>query len=107
MIAINETVYDGRHPGVLTTEVLAPNDNRSLSPEFNDAKQKGIEVLIDKGAFEILLKEDLPEGANVLGGRSVLAIKTWERTKSFVNQYLPYRVTWTGKRIYWYTRQLT
>lgn len=47
---------------LLITEILAPNRSRSFSPEFSNAKQRKIEGLIDKGAFEILPKEDVSKG---------------------------------------------
>lgn len=53
---------------------MAPNDPRSDSSEFLLAKKK-VAGLITKGTFEIVAREDVPQGSNVFGGRFVLCIK--------------------------------
>ena len=58
------------------TEVLHPTDPRCHSVEMSAAKKIEIKGLLDRGAFRIMLKEDLPKDANVLPGRFVLAIKS-------------------------------
>lgn len=62
-------------PHVLLTETRAPNDARGDSKDFDQAKAKEIVSLLDKGAFRVVLRQDLSEDANVLGGRFVLTIK--------------------------------
>lgn len=62
-------------PNILLTEILTPNDQRGDSPAFDLAKAKEIVELLDRGAFRVVLKEDLDDGANILGGRFVLTIK--------------------------------
>lgn len=62
-------------PNILLTEILAPNDKRGESPIFDLAKAKEIVELLDRGAFRVVLKEDLDKSANVLGGRFLLTIK--------------------------------
>lgn len=63
------------HPNILLTEILQPNDNRAESPGFELAKAKEIVGLLDRGAFRIVLREEIDPQANVLGGRFVLTIK--------------------------------
>jgi Reverse transcriptase (RNA-dependent DNA polymerase) len=57
------------------TEVLSPNDQRSNDPKMNQAKKREIKGLLERGTFRIILKSEIPQGANVLGGRYVLVIK--------------------------------
>lgn len=64
--------------GVMITEALKLNDERSWSPQFEEAKQKEIVGLSGKGVFEIVLKEDVPKEASVLRGRFILAIENLE-----------------------------
>lgn len=61
--------------GVLFTEVLKPEDPRGSSPSFQAAKSSEIEGLKARGVWKIVQKCDVPAGANVLGGRFVLALK--------------------------------
>lgn len=63
------------HPNILLTEVLQPNDERCESEAFDLAKAKEIIGLLEKGAFRVVLREDIGEDANILGGRFVLTIK--------------------------------
>lgn len=69
------TATSHQPPSILLTEVLAPNDPRSDSPQVLRAKEKEIAGLIDKGTFEVVVREEVPDGANILGGRMVLSIK--------------------------------
>lgn len=62
-------------PGVFITETLAPNDIRERAPEFNNARREEIMALLEKGAFEVVMKENVPKNANILGGRFLLALK--------------------------------
>lgn len=57
------------------TKVLHPQDPRCNLSEFVDAKYKEIKGLLDKGTWKVELKEDIPEGSNILTGRFVLCIK--------------------------------
>lgn len=45
---------------------------------FDMAKAKELSGLAERGVYEIVCKEDVPAGANVLGGRFVLTIKNVE-----------------------------
>lgn len=62
-------------PQVFLTEVLKPWDPRTNHTSFDPAKQKEILGLIDKGTYEVVFREEVPDNANILGGRFVLAIK--------------------------------
>jgi hypothetical protein len=57
------------------TECLHPSDPRGLSEKFVPAKKLETKVLIDKGTWRIVKKQDLPKDANILHGRFVLTIK--------------------------------
>ncbi len=61
--------------GVFVGKVLHPADRRARSGLFDDAKAKELEGLARRGFYEVVLREDVPAGANVMGGRFVLAIK--------------------------------
>lgn len=62
-------------PGIFVTEVLKPGDTRSSLPQFDVARAKELEGLARRGVYEIVLKDEVPEGANILGSRFVLSIK--------------------------------
>lgn len=62
-------------PGIFMTETILPNDPRAQLTEFKLAKMKELEGLAKRGAFEIILKDDVPQNSNILGGRFVLTIK--------------------------------
>ena len=64
-----------QYPRIYLTEVLSLNDPRSESSIFDAAKSKELVVLLDKGVYEVVLKDDVPKGSNILGGRFVLATK--------------------------------
>lgn len=42
---------------------------------FDDAKRKELLGLLEKGAFRIVLQEEVDENANIIPSRCVLAIK--------------------------------
>ena len=54
---------------------LHPSDPRCKWPEFAEASRKEIKGLVDRGTWKIVLKQDVPKGANILSGRYVLVIK--------------------------------
>lgn len=65
-----------QHPiRVYLTEVLKPGDHRATHPKFDEARQKEIHGLIERGVFKLILKEEVPPKANILGTRMILAIK--------------------------------
>jgi hypothetical protein len=57
------------------TEVLTPMDPRRNHSDFRLAKEKEIEGLAKRGTFRVVCAEDLPDNANIMGGRFVLSIK--------------------------------
>lgn len=57
------------------TEVIFPADPRHKDGRFDEAKKKELKGLWDRGTFKVVLKEDVPKDANVLGARFVLSIK--------------------------------
>lgn len=60
---------------VYLTKVLKPWDPRCNLPQFSAARRKEVDVLESKETLEVVLREDVPKNANVLGGRFVLAVK--------------------------------
>ena len=68
-------------PGIFVTEVLDMNDPRKDDPRFEEARAIELAGLAEKGAFELVIKEDIAEGSNVLGGRFVLSIKNMNTDK--------------------------
>ena len=57
------------------TEVIESSDPRSKSAAFLSAMKKEVRGLEDRGVWVRMSKKDLPENANVLGGRFVLTLK--------------------------------
>ena len=55
------------------TEEIKQRDPRAR--KFSAAKRKEIEGLIKRGTWKIVAKDEVPDNANVLGGRFVLTIK--------------------------------
>ena len=55
------------------TEVIEPQDPRAW--KFDEAKKKEIEGLIKRGTWKIVCRSEVPDDANILNGRFVLAIK--------------------------------
>lgn len=65
-------------PRILLTELLKPNDPRGYSPEFVAAKKKEMDGLLRRGTWKVVLRDEVPSGANILGGRFVMSIKDTE-----------------------------
>jgi hypothetical protein len=57
------------------TETIQPDDPRARDPKMLAAKRKEIEGLLNRGTFRIVLRSDIPQHANKLSARYVLAIK--------------------------------
>jgi Reverse transcriptase (RNA-dependent DNA polymerase) len=57
------------------TEIIDKKDPRTHDPRMEAAKRKEIQGLLKRGTFKVILKSEIPDGANVLGGRYVLSIK--------------------------------
>ena len=58
------------------TDVLEPSDPRTHSSEMLNEIHNEIRDLIKRGTFKMLMREELPDGANALTARFVLAIKS-------------------------------
>lgn len=59
------------------TKVLAPNDSRGKGPAFDVAKAEEVEGINKQDIWDITSRDGVPEDANVLGGRFVLAYKNY------------------------------
>jgi hypothetical protein len=55
------------------TEVLTPGDPREIL--FGDAKRAEIKGLLKRGTWKVVMRDEMPGGANLMSGRFVLAIK--------------------------------
>jgi hypothetical protein len=55
------------------SEVIGPSDPRAAL--FDAAKQKEIQGLIECGTWKVVLKDEMSENPNIMGGRFVLTIK--------------------------------
>jgi hypothetical protein len=53
--------------------MVGPSDPRAAL--FDAAKQKEIQGLIERGTWKVVLKGEMPENPNLMGGRFVLTIK--------------------------------
>lgn len=101
---LHQFLNQDQPPGIFLTEVLEPGDKRANQPEFKGAKMKEIEGQIERGAFEIVLKDELPENANILGSRFVLSIKENRTNKEvFKTRYVVQGDKDTEKNLLVYT----
>ena len=57
------------------TDVISPNDPRADDPKMMTAKRKEVQGLLERGTFNVLLRSNIPRGANKLSGKYVLTIK--------------------------------
>lgn len=57
------------------TEVLTLAEPRERQDGFGDAIAQKFQGLAERGVYEIVCRQDVPDGANVLGGRFVVEIK--------------------------------
>ena len=71
-----EFVTESRPFDTQMTEVVDKNDPRADSPEMRAAIYREVTDLLRRGTFKVILKEELPDGANALTARFVLAIKS-------------------------------
>lgn len=62
-------------PGVLLTEVLKPNDPRRIYGAFDEAIANEVVGLLNKKAFLVVVRQEIDDQANILGGSFVLSIK--------------------------------
>ena len=68
---VTTTAYDN----IYLTEVLLKSDPRYTSSKSQEAIKPEIEGLLERKAFAFVDIKDIPVGANILGGRIILAIK--------------------------------
>ena len=61
---------------VYLTEVIDKSDPRAHSTEMREAKRAEVQELLKRGIFKVILRSELPNGANLLSTRFVLAIKS-------------------------------
>ena len=58
------------------TEVVQKNDKRAYSWEMKEAIKSEAQDLIRRGSFRVIPRKEIPDGANALTARFVLAIKS-------------------------------
>ena len=63
---------------ILATEIFYPSDHCTINSRMISAKYPEIRDLLCRGTFKVKLKDEVPEGANVLTACFVLAIKPTE-----------------------------
>ena len=69
--------FASEHPAIVhITEVIDKHDPRASTPEMLVAIREEVRDLSKRGTFKVLLKKELPDGANALTARFVLAIKS-------------------------------
>jgi hypothetical protein len=61
------------------SDVIEPSDPRATL--FDAAKQKKVQGLIERGMRKVVLKDEMPENPNIMGGRFVLTIKDFDTSK--------------------------
>ena len=74
--AISEFTNERRYIDSFMTEVIKDNEPQAKSPEMIRIISSEVRDLLKRGTFKVLLQEELPDGANVLTARFVLAIKS-------------------------------
>ena len=65
-----------RSSDILATEIIEPGDPRASSSEMRKAILSEVRDLLKRETFKVVLKEELPDGANTLTARFVLGIKS-------------------------------
>lgn len=58
------------------TEVIDKDEPRASSTKINHTIGEEVKDLLQRGTFKFILKEELPDGANVLTARFVFEIKS-------------------------------
>ena len=62
-------------------EIRDPSDSRAKSKEMHMAKREEIKILLRRGTFKVILKEEIPPNGNILPGRFALGFKSTEGGK--------------------------
>ena len=60
------------------TEIINPNDPRANFPKTIEAKYAEIRDLASRGTFRAVFRTELPDDANLITARCVLAVKLYE-----------------------------
>ena len=68
--------YGSQPVKILATEIVQASDPPATGPRMFEAKYSESGDLICRGTFKVILKQEVPEGANVLTAQFVLAIKS-------------------------------
>lgn len=68
-------------PEILITEVLHSIDSRCRLPGFEATRRKEIEDILAKETWRVVLRDEVPNEANILGARFVLALKDVEKAE--------------------------
>ena len=70
------SVFTSKDPAFDTqlTDVVEKDEPRSNSPEMQSAFSIEVRDLLRQGAIKVILKEELPDGANELTARFILVI---------------------------------
>ena len=61
---------------IKVTEIIDKDDPRASSIEMKSVIKEEVRDLLQRGTFKVMLKEELPDGANALTARFVSAIKS-------------------------------
>ena len=65
---------------ILLTEILKPKDPRSSTPAMSKAKKKEIANFLKRSTFKVVLREEIPEDADISLGRFVLSQLSRQKT---------------------------
>lgn len=74
---VSRPMYTGSHDDIpiFISEAVPLSDKRATEPKFTEAKKKELRGLLERGTFEMVLRQEVPSNAKVLRGRFVLVIK--------------------------------
>jgi hypothetical protein len=64
----------GSQYNIHISETLSPADTRQWCPAAEAAKAKEIQGLMDRETFEVVMREEIPAFANIIGSRFVMAL---------------------------------
>ena len=78
------------------TEIIKPNDPRENCPKIMETKYAKKRDLINTDSFRAVLRTELPDGANLITARYVLAINFDEKKRDIRQDMFPIdtRISW-------------